>query len=83
MATEQLALPDWFGLRSDRQAALWLRTIEEHETVLRRLNDTHSDEFALLKQHRRTFQARRSRGFARGYSPKVTHAGWGAGAGRF
>lgn len=59
MATEQLALPDWFGLRSDRQAALWLRAIEEHETVLRRLTDSHSEEFALLKQYRRTLQARR------------------------
>src|SRR5215831_16936036 len=38
MAMEQLALPDWFELRSDHQAALWLRTIEEHDTVLRRLN---------------------------------------------
>jgi hypothetical protein len=59
MATQQLALPDWFGLGSDRQAALWLRTIEEHEMVLRRLTDTHSEQFALLKQYRRTFQARR------------------------
>jgi hypothetical protein len=37
MSTERLALPDWFGLWSERQAALWLRTIEEHELVLRRL----------------------------------------------
>jgi hypothetical protein len=58
MATEQLALPDWFELRSDRQAALWLRTLEEHETALRRLTDTRSEEFALLKQYRRSFQAR-------------------------
>jgi hypothetical protein len=59
MAMEQLALPGWFALRSDRQAALWLRTIEEHDVVLRRLTDTHSEEFSLLKQYRRTFQARR------------------------
>jgi hypothetical protein len=59
MAAEQLAMPDWFGLRSDRHAALWLRTLEEHETILRRLTDTHSEQFALLKQYRRTFQARR------------------------
>ncbi|HKE26762.1 MAG TPA: hypothetical protein VKB88_30625 [Bryobacteraceae bacterium] len=58
MASEQLALPNWFDLRSERQATLWLRTIEEHDTVLRRLTDTHSEEFALLKQYRRTFQAR-------------------------
>jgi hypothetical protein len=59
MAMEQLAIPDWFSLRTAEQAKLWLRTLEVHETALRRLNDTHSDEFALLKQYRRTFQTRR------------------------
>jgi hypothetical protein len=58
MAVEQLALPDWFDLRSDRQMALWLSTIEEHDTILRRLTDTRSEEFSLLKQYRRTFQGR-------------------------
>jgi CRISPR-associated protein Cst2 len=59
MGIEQLALPDWFGLRTSREAQWWLQTIEEHDTVVRRLNDSHSDEFALLKQYRRTFQTRR------------------------
>ena len=58
MAAEQLALPDWFDLRSERQAALWLRTIDEHDTALRRLTDTRSEEFSLLKQYRRTLQGR-------------------------
>ena len=35
-----------------------VQTLEEHEVVLRRLTDSHSDEFALLKQYRRTFQIR-------------------------
>lgn len=56
IAMEQLALPDWFELRTSAQAARWLETIEAHDTVLRRLNDTHSDEFALLKQYRMTLQ---------------------------
>jgi hypothetical protein len=58
MAMEQIALPDWFELRSAQHAHLWLQTLEEHDAVLRRLNDSHSDEFELLKQYRRTFQIR-------------------------
>jgi hypothetical protein len=59
IASEQLALPNWFDLRSARQAKLWLNVLNEHDTALRRLTDSHSDEFALLKQYRRTFQLRR------------------------
>ena len=59
MAMEQLAIPDWFELRTARQADAWLRTLEEHDVVLRRLNDSHSDELALLQLYRRTFQMRR------------------------
>jgi hypothetical protein len=58
MAMEQLAIPDWFDLSTPRDAELWLETLEEHDTILRRLTDSHSDEFALLKQYRRTFQTR-------------------------
>ncbi len=58
MGMEQLALPDWFELRSAQQALQWLQTLEDHDAVLRRLNDSHSDEFALLKQYRRTLQTR-------------------------
>jgi hypothetical protein len=38
---------------------LWLRILDEHDTIVRRLTDCHSDEFVLLKQYRRIFQARR------------------------
>ncbi len=55
---EQLAVPDWFDLRTSQQSQLWLQTLEEHDVVLRRLTDSHSDELALLKQYRRTFQTR-------------------------
>jgi hypothetical protein len=50
IAMDQLALPDWF------ESPAALPTLEEHEIALRRLDDSHSDEFALLKQYRRTFQ---------------------------
>jgi hypothetical protein len=58
MGMEQLAIPDWFDLRTPEEAHAWLQTLDEHDTVLRRLTDSHSDEFMLLKQYRRTFQAR-------------------------
>jgi hypothetical protein len=58
MAMEQLAVPDWFPSCTPQHAQRWLETLEEHDTVLRRLTDSHSDEFALLKQYRRTFQTR-------------------------
>jgi hypothetical protein len=57
MAMDQLAVPDWFDLRTAEHAQLWLQTLQEHEVVLRRLTDSPSDEFALLKQYRRTLQA--------------------------
>src|SRR5262249_37870816 len=45
-------------LRTAADRELWLRTLDEHDTVVRRLTDSHCDEFALLKQYRRIFQAR-------------------------
>jgi hypothetical protein len=58
MSMEQLAVPDWFELRTESEAQVWLRTLDEHDTVVRRLTDSHSDEFVLLKQYRRIFQVR-------------------------
>ena len=37
MAMDRLAIPDWFGLRTSEDAQLWLRTLDQHDTVLRRL----------------------------------------------
>jgi len=59
MSMEQLAIPDWFELRTAADEQLWLRTLDEHETIVRRLTDSHSDEFVLLKQYRHIFQTRR------------------------
>jgi hypothetical protein len=64
MAMEHLAIPDWLELRTPQHAQWWLQTLDEHDVILRRLTDSHSDEFALLKQYRRTFQSRRSESIA-------------------
>jgi hypothetical protein len=77
LAAEQLAIPDWFGLRNTQQAEQWLETLDEHDTILRRLIDNHSDELALLKQYRRTLQRRPGESiwefveFLRGYGTLV------------
>jgi hypothetical protein len=59
ISMEQLAIPDWFGLRTAADAEIWLDVLDEHDTIVRRLTDSHSDEFVLLKQYRRIFQSRR------------------------
>lgn len=59
ISMEQLPIPDWFDLRTPADEQLWLRALDEHEKVVRRLTDSHSDEFVLLKQYRQIFQARR------------------------
>jgi hypothetical protein len=64
MAMEHLAIPDWLDLRTSQQAQWWLQTLDEHDVVLRRLTDSHSDELALLKQYRRIFQERRRESIA-------------------
>jgi hypothetical protein len=56
MAMEHLAIPDWFELRTALDAQLWVRVLEEHDTAIRRLTDSHSDEFVLLKRYRSIFQ---------------------------
>jgi hypothetical protein len=59
MGLEQLSIPDWFTFRAAEDTQLWHDTLDEHDTVIRRLTDSHSDELALLKLYRRTFQIRR------------------------
>src|ERR1022692_4188637 len=63
-AMEQLSIRDSFELRTSDDARLWLQTLEEHDIVLRRLTDSHSDEFALLKQYRLTVQIQRQESIA-------------------
>jgi hypothetical protein len=56
---DQLALPNWMDLHTDEHARQWLAMLEEHDTAIRRLNDSHSEEAALLEQYRSTFQSDR------------------------
>jgi hypothetical protein len=58
ISMEQLSIPDWFELRNAQERERWLATLDEHDTVVRRLTDNHSEEFELLKQYRRIFQDR-------------------------
>lgn len=58
---EQLALPDWFPLRSDADARLWLDTLDEHSRVVRSLKDTNSDELGMLIEYRRFLERRGAR----------------------
>jgi hypothetical protein len=53
---DHLALPNWMDLNTDQDAQRWLSILEEHDIALRRLTDSHSEEFVLLQQYRATFQ---------------------------
>jgi hypothetical protein len=53
---DQLFVPDWF--ESKQSGELWLETLEEHDRVLRRLDDAISEELTLLKKYRRFLQQR-------------------------
>jgi hypothetical protein len=60
-AIETLSLPGWFSLSTEADANLWLTTLEEHLTVLRRLRDDHSDEIGLILAYRRFLERRGAR----------------------
>jgi hypothetical protein len=53
---DQLFVPDWFESRQSGE--VWLETLEEHDTVLRRLDDAISEELTLLRKYRRFLQRR-------------------------
>jgi len=55
---EELALPDWFGLRSPADAELWIEILGEHFAILRRLEDKNSDELGMLQQYRKYLEQR-------------------------
>ncbi|MBS1873467.1 MAG: hypothetical protein JSU00_09635 [Acidobacteria bacterium] len=52
-AIDRLAVPNWFDLQTKEDAERWLEALDEHDTVLRRLDDSISEELALLKSYRR------------------------------
>jgi hypothetical protein len=55
---ERLALPGWFKLNNTADADLWRETLNEHSSVLRRLNDKNSDELGILQLYRGYLQRR-------------------------
>jgi hypothetical protein len=61
---DHLALPNWMDLNTDQDAQRWLNMLDEHDIALRRLTDSHSEEFALLQQYRSTFQMDRQEAVA-------------------
>lgn len=56
---DQLALPNWMDLHTDEHARRWREMLDEHDTALRRLTDSNSDELGVLEAYRRTFQSDR------------------------
>lgn len=54
----ELAIPGWFPIRSQADAALWLEILDEHAAIVRALDDTHSDELTLLLGYRRFLEQR-------------------------
>jgi hypothetical protein len=75
-----LALPGWFPIQSRQDAEEWLAILDEHQRVIRGLQDDHSDEIGLLIGYRR-FLERRGEGsmwalleFMEGYGPFVMRA---------
>jgi hypothetical protein len=57
-AIETLAAPGWFPLETEADADLWTMTLEEHQAVIRRLRDDHSDEIGLILAYRRFLERR-------------------------
>ncbi len=56
MAT--IALPGWFAIENRKDADVWLAILNEHQRVIRGLQDDHSDEIGLLVGYRRFLEQR-------------------------
>lgn len=57
-AMSTIALPGWFPIASKRDAELWLGILDEHQRVIRGLQDNRSDEIGLLVTYRRFLEKR-------------------------
>jgi hypothetical protein len=53
-----MALPGWFEIEGPDDARTWVEILEEHQGVVRGLQDDHSDEIGLLIQYRRFLEHR-------------------------
>jgi hypothetical protein len=56
MAT--LALPGWFPINNAENARTWREILDEHQRIIRGLNESHSDEIGLLVKYRRFLEQR-------------------------
>jgi hypothetical protein len=57
-AMSTIALPGWFRIEKRRDAEDWLAILDEHQRVIRGLQDDHSDEIGLLVTYRRFVEQR-------------------------
>ena len=57
-AMSTIALPGWFSLESREDADDLLKILDEHQRVVRGLQDNHSDEIGLLIDYRRFLEKR-------------------------
>lgn len=57
-ALSTLALPGWFPIENRQDAEEWLATLDEHQRIIRALQDDHSDEIGLLIAYRRFLEKR-------------------------
>jgi hypothetical protein len=57
-AMSTLALPGWFLIESREGAEEWLAILDEHQRIIRGLQDDHSDEIGLLIAYRRFLEKR-------------------------
>ncbi len=57
-AMSSLALPGWFPIESKKDADDWLAFLDEHQRIIRGLQDDYSDEIGLLVAYRRFLEKR-------------------------
>ncbi len=57
-AMSTIALPGWFRIEDKEDARIWREILNEHQRVIRGLQDDHSDEIGLLIAYRRFLERR-------------------------
>jgi hypothetical protein len=57
-AMSTIALPGWFRIENNTDAQDWLAILDEHQRVIRGLQDDHSDEIGLLIAYRKFLERR-------------------------
>jgi hypothetical protein len=57
-AMSVIAVPGWFPIQTNEDATFWLSILNEHQRVVRGLQDDYSDEIGLLLGYRRFLEHR-------------------------